>query len=148
VISADPVIETMIVEVEKLLATYLSPQDLKELTLTITGSGEHPEQLDLIRNVAWDLRGSYQRLSESPGGAHQVEAAILTADGLSGTDDTLRLAVSALRSAETYRAAHRKLAENVTQQQSLRSSLEQVQALVNEVNEANKLKKKIEGNKE
>ena len=40
--------------------------------------------------------------------------------------------------------AHRKLAENVTQRQWLRNSIDQVKALVDEVNAANKTKKKIE----
>lgn len=145
VTSADPAIEAMIGEVEKLLALYLAPADLKELKLTITASGTPPEQLDLIRNVADDLRESYRRLTDTAGGAHQVEAAVLAADGLAGADDTILLAVKALQAAETYRAAHRKLTESVTRRHWLRSSIDQVKALADEVNDANRLRKKIEG---
>lgn len=147
VTAADPVVATMIGEVEKLLALYLSPADLKDLKLSVTDSGTPPEQADLIRTVADDLRVSYQRLTDTAGGTHQVEAALLTADGLTGADATIRLAVKALRAAESYRAAHRKLAENVTERRWLPGSIEQVTALADEVNEANRLRKQLEGNR-
>lgn len=144
VISADPVVDAMISEVENLLALYLSPDDLKDLKLTITGSGTPPEQLNLIRNVATDLRDTYKRIADNSGGKQCVEAALLTADSLTSADNTIQLAVKALQAAETYRLAHRKLAENVTQRQWLRNSIDQVKALAVEVNAANKTKKKIE----
>lgn len=144
VISADPIIDAMISEVEKLLALYLSPDDLKDLKLTITGPGTPPETLNLIRNVATDLRDTYKRIADNSGGKQCVEAALLTADGLTSADNTIQLAVKALQAAETYRMAHRKLAENVTRRQWLRNSIDQVKALVVEVNAANKTKKKIE----
>jgi len=144
VISADPVIDAMINEVEKLLALYLSPDDLKNMKLTITNSGPAPEQLNLIRNVATDLRATYKRIADNSGGKQDVEAALLTADSLTNADNTIQLAVKALQAAETYRMAHRKLADNITQRQWLRNSIDQVKALVVEVNAANKTKKKIE----
>ncbi len=144
VIAADPVVETMIGEVEKLIALYLAPADLQDLKLTITAAGSMPEQLDLIRNVATDLRDSYRKAAEAGEGMQQIEAAILTANSLAGTDDTIQLARKALQAAETYRAAHRALSQNVTKPQWLKSSIDQVKTLVDEVNDANRLKKKIE----
>ncbi len=147
VTAADPVVETMIGEVEKLLATYLAPADLQNLKLTITAGGAVPEQLDLIRNVAADLKDGYRRAAESAGELEQqqqLEAAVLTADSLAGVDNTIRLALKAIQAAETYRAAHRALAQNVTKPQWLKSSIEQVNTLVDEVNAANGLRKKIE----
>ena len=146
VTAADPVIETMIGEVEQLLALYLAPADIKNLKLTITTAGSVPEQLDLIRNVASDLRDSYRRAAEAGGGNQHIEAAILTASSLAGADDTIQLAVKALQAAETYRSAHRALAHNVREPQWLKSSIDQVKTLVDEVNAANSLKKKIEAN--
>lgn len=145
VTSADPAIEAMIGEVEKLLALYLSPDDLKELKLTITAAGTPPEQLDLLRNVAADLRESYKRLVDASGGKPQTDAAALAALSLKGADDSIRLAVKTLQAAETFRAAHRTLAENVTRRHWLKSSIDQVKTLADEVNDANKLRKAIEG---
>lgn len=144
--AADPVIETMIGEVEKLLALYLAPDDLKEMKLTITAAGSAPEQLDMIRNVATDLRDSYKIVAEAAKGRQQIEAAVLTADSLAGADDTIRLALKSLRAAETYRAAHRALLQDVKEPKWLNSSINQVKTLVDEVNDANRLKKKIETN--
>ena len=146
VTSADPAIEAMIGEVEGLLALYLSPADLKELKLTITASGAPPEQLDLLRNVAADLRESYKRLVDAGGGKPQTDAAALAAVSLKGADDSIGLAVKTLRAAETFRAAHRALAENVTRRHWLTGSIDQVKVLADEVSDANKLRKAIEGN--
>lgn len=140
--AAEPVVEAMIVEVERLLALYLSPADLAGLQLAIA-AGPPPEQLDLIRNVATDLRESYRRIADSAGGKQQLAAVLLVADGLTGADETVQLATQALRAAETYRAAHRALVQNVTERRWLKSAIGQVQTLVQEVNAANKLRKKL-----
>lgn len=144
VTAADPVIETMIGEVEQLLALYLAPADLGSLKLTISAAGTMPEQLDLIRNVASDMRDSYRRVAEAGKGNQHIEAAILTANSLAGADDAIQLALKTLQAAETYRSAHRALSHNVTEPKWLNSSIDQVKALVDEVNDANRLKKKIE----
>lgn len=145
VTAADPVIGAMIGEVEKLLALYLSPADLTELKLSITVAGTPPEQLDLLRNVAADLRESYKRLVDAGGGKPQTDAAALAAVSLKGADDSIGLAVKTLRAAETFRAAHRALAENVTRRHWLTGSIDQVKVLADEVSDANKLRKAIEG---
>ena len=146
VTEADPVVEAMIAEVEKLLALYLSPADLKDMKLTITAAAAPPEQLDLIRNVAADLRESYKRIADAAGVKQQIGAVELIVNGLGAADDTVQLALKALRAAETFRAAHRALAQNVTERRWLKSSIDQVKTLVDEVNEANKLRKKLKGN--
>ncbi len=104
VTSAAPVIETMIEEVENILALYLAPPDLKGLKLTMTD------------------------------------------DGLKGANEAVLLAITALQGAETYRDAHRKLAECVTQPRRLLSSVDRIKAFSDQINEANRLRKKIPGN--
>lgn len=142
IIAADPVVETMIAEVERLLALYLAPADLAGLQLAIA-TGLPPEQHDLLRTVATDLSESYRRIADEAAGRQQLETVLVVADGLTGADDTIRLAVQALRAAESYRAAHRALVENVTARRGLKEGIEQVTTLVNEVNAANKLRKKL-----
>ncbi|WP_298436167.1 hypothetical protein [Geobacter sp.] len=146
VMGADPVVEAMISEVEKLLALYLSPADLKDMKLTITAGATPPEQLDLIRNVAADLRDSYRRIADAAGGKQQISMVELVAADLGAADDTVQLALKALRAAETFRAAHRALAQNVTERRWLKSSIDQVKTLVDEVNEANRLRKQLQSN--
>ncbi len=144
IILADPVIDAMINEVEKLLALYLSSNDLKELKLTLAKNDTPLEQLDLVRNVETDLRQTYTQIVTNSGRTQNVQAAYVTADNLTNADNTIRLAVKALKAAETYRMAHKKLAENVTQRQWLSNSIDQVKTLVEEVNAAIKIKKKLE----
>lgn len=77
-------------------------------------------------------------------GRQPIEIVSNVATEIIDEDNDIQLAKSAIKAAEAYRKAHSRLAENLKKKEDIKSMIEEIQVLANEVKAAQSLKKKLE----
>lgn len=142
---ADPVINKMITNVERLLFLYFTEDEAKNFAKELKIELPKDTKTDgLITSEVNQIKDIYTTIVPRYGGKQPLDVVTYVTTGMIAGDEDLQLAKKTIKAAEAYRDAHSKLAENLKNKEDIATMIKEVQVLVDEVKAAQALKKKLD----
>ncbi|MDD5007097.1 MAG: hypothetical protein PHU49_04245 [Syntrophorhabdaceae bacterium] len=143
--SADPVIRSMTLTIEEIMALYLDADQLQNIKGLTTDKGQSAlEPLGLLTQEKKEVMEKYRATVGRYEGKQPPGLPLAVANEIEASDNAARLAASALKAADSYRQAHAALAKVVLEKQDLPDVIDVIQVLIDEVKAAQELKKKLD----
>jgi hypothetical protein len=145
VTSADPILQSMTLIVQEMIALYLDRDQLQNIkNLTIEKGQSELIPGGLLSQEKKEVMDKYKATVSRYEGKQPPSLPAIVAEEMEASDNAARLAARAIKAAGSYRQAHSKLAQAILKKQELPNMIEEIQTLVDEVKAAQEIKKKLD----